>query len=79
MHIVLEMLGTKSELKKFGLELRRARIAAGLSQTDLAVKVDCSCSQIGHIEWGDNWPSLELYIKICRAVGVKEIPLVAAA
>ena len=50
--------------------LRNARIRAEMSQTDLAEKAGLSPSWISHFEAGRRLPSLEVFRKICIALGV---------
>jgi transcriptional regulator with XRE-family HTH domain len=40
-------------LKQFGINLRRLRLAKGLSQDQLGLKADISKNQIGNIERGE--------------------------
>ena len=70
------MLANEKDLKKFGLEVRKAREAAKLSQTALAAKAGFSNKHLNHIEYGTNWPSMKTYIALCRALGAGKIPLV---
>ncbi len=70
------MLATKKDLKSFGLEVRRLRNERNLSQTELADKIGFSNKHLNHIEYGTNWPSMRIYIALCRALGVEKIPLV---
>lgn len=74
--LILPMLATKKDLKTFGLEVRRLRTQSNLTQTELAKRVGFSCKQLNHIEYGVHWPSMEVYIGICRALGIDKIPMV---
>ncbi|MFG3252485.1 Scr1 family TA system antitoxin-like transcriptional regulator [Streptomyces sp. NPDC048172] len=47
----------KSAREKYGEELRRRRVAAGLTQTELSVDVVCSHTLISHIEAGRRLPT----------------------
>lgn len=71
------MLATKKDLTTFGLEVRRLRTTANLSQTALAKKAGFSNKQLNHIEYGVHWPSMKAYIALCRALGIEKIPMVA--
>lgn len=52
------------------LRMRDAREAAGLSQAELAARVDATRQTIGLIEAGRYNPSLRLCTAICRTLGV---------
>ncbi len=51
-------------------QLKQARLAKTLSQTELAKNIGVSRQTINMIETGEYNPSLELCIKICRELGV---------
>lgn len=50
------------------LRIKSARVAKDMSQSDLAAKVEVTRQTIGMIEAGDYNPTLNLCIKICRAL-----------
>ena len=50
--------------------MREVRVARGLSQGELALRVGVSRQTINMIENGGYNPTLELCIRICRALGV---------
>ena len=49
--------------------MRRARQDAGLSQEELARRIEASRQTVNMIERGDYNPSLHLCISICRTLG----------
>ena len=51
-------------------ELRKARIAAGLTQEQLAAKANVSREYVGYIERGKNVPTVTMFIKLCKAMNV---------
>jgi len=55
---------------RFGLEVRRRRLALGWSQERLAGAADLNRSYMGEIERGSVTPSLETAAKLARALGV---------
>ncbi|WP_017537862.1 helix-turn-helix domain-containing protein [Nocardiopsis halophila] len=59
----------KRLLQAYGAELRRLRNEAGLVQTALANKVNCSKSQISEIERGNVEPSSDLRTRLDQTVG----------
>lgn len=50
--------------------LSAIRLAHGLTQAELAEAVGVTIDHIGHVENGSNGISLELLLKICRALGI---------
>ncbi len=69
------MIGTKKDLERFASRLKRTRQAAHLSQVALAEKVGISNKQLNNIESATNWASMPVYIGLCRALGLVELPL----
>ena len=51
-------------------KMRQLRTALGISQGELAKRVGVSRQTVNMIENGDYNPTLELCIRICRALGV---------
>jgi predicted transcriptional regulator len=52
-------------------ELLRARVRAGLSQTELAARMGTSQSAIARLESGDTLPSTKTLLRYARATGSK--------
>lgn len=57
--------------KLVGLNIKLARIKAGLSQEELAEKADLSRLTIGTIERGEKAPSVETIGSIADALGIE--------
>jgi transcriptional regulator with XRE-family HTH domain len=55
--LIRELDSSAGPLNFFGAELRRARMAAGLSQEQLGQRVGYSAAQVGKVETGDRAPS----------------------
>ncbi len=55
---------------KKNLELKAARARLDMTQKELAEKIDVSRQTINAIEKGDYNPSINLCIKICKALNV---------
>lgn len=58
-------------LKKLGLRIREERKRAGLTQEQLAEKVDLSTDFIGYIERGKQAPYLKTLERIAQTLGVE--------
>ena len=59
------------EDKKFvGLKLRQARVAMQLSQEQLAEKIGISEKHISNIERGQNYPSLDTFLRMCLVLNL---------
>lgn len=51
-------------------EIHKARMAAGLTQEELAAKANLSREFVGYVERGKNEPTVKVFIRLCRAMGV---------
>jgi transcriptional regulator with XRE-family HTH domain len=60
----------------FGAAVRAARLAAEISQEELAHKAGVERSHMGKIERGEHMPTLALALKIAKALGVSTSDLV---
>lgn len=58
-------------IEKLGKKIKKLRNDIGLTQEELAVKIDSSRLYINHIEQGRKSPSLEILEKIARALKVQ--------
>jgi transcriptional regulator with XRE-family HTH domain len=57
--------------KLLGKRIQKRRNQLGLTQEDVAYKVDISRAYMGYIEQGRNVPSLEVLEKIARVLKVQ--------
>ncbi len=66
---------TSADLKEMARNIEHARIAAGMSQTDLAQLCGISQSHISQIELGSWGPKMHTLVLLARAlrVGVNEL------
>lgn len=64
-----------AELVKFGRRLARRRRDCCISQAQLAEKIGVSFNLVNNLERGQNWPSMPVYIAICRVLEIKSPPL----
>lgn len=62
--------------KAFGAAVRAARVAAEISQEELAHKAGVERSHMGKIERGEHMPTLALALKIAKALRVSASDLV---
>ena len=60
-----------------GKEIRKARLKAGLTQEAVAVKCRLSREFISQVERDVSSPSVENFLKICRAIHVSAGPLIS--
>lgn len=58
-------------LEKLGLNLKKYRLDASLTQEELAERVGIHPTYVGKLEGGKNNPSVKMLFKISRAIGVK--------
>lgn len=58
-------------LEKFGRNLKHYRLEMGLTQDDLATKINAHQTYIGKLELGTINPSLLRIFQITRALGIK--------
>lgn len=49
-------------------ELRKARIAAGLTQEELAAKAGISREYVNYLERGKRVPTIPVFVKLCSAM-----------
>jgi transcriptional regulator with XRE-family HTH domain len=62
---------------QLGKELRKARLAAGLTQEELAFKADISRNYVSLLELGEKSPTVQVLLRICKALGVRASALIA--
>ncbi len=55
----------------FGVVLREIRLEKGLSQDELAERIDVARNYISYLESGQRYPSLEMIIDLSQAMGVR--------
>jgi transcriptional regulator with XRE-family HTH domain len=63
-------MGKSSESVQFGFAVRQARLAAGLTQEELADRAGLDRSYIGGIERGERNPTLVVIAKVANGLGV---------
>lgn len=56
--------------KRFGVNLRRARKEAGMSQETAAIRASVHRTEVGLLERGERMPRMDTAIKMAGAVGV---------
>jgi transcriptional regulator with XRE-family HTH domain len=61
----------------FGEELRKLRLKAGLTQEEVAARADVSREYVSMLEAEKNSPTIEVFIRLCRAIGVPPAQVIA--
>jgi len=61
----------KTLRKQLGKNLKKARLKAGFTQKQVAVKADIHVNYYARVERGEENPSFEALEKIIKALGVK--------
>jgi transcriptional regulator with XRE-family HTH domain len=49
-------------------ELKKARLAAGLTQEELAAKANVSREYVNYIERGKRQPTVAVFVRLCKAM-----------
>lgn len=60
-----------------GAELRKARVAAGLTQEELAHRAGISRNYVSLLEGDAKSPTLKVFLRLCRVMGVRASRLLA--
>jgi transcriptional regulator with XRE-family HTH domain len=60
----------------FAHELRQIRRSAGLSQEEVAARARVSRQYVSMLEAGKNLPTIDVFIRLCRAVGASPADVV---
>ena len=60
-----------------GKYLRKAREAAGLTQTELAEKADVHRTYVSMLERNEKSPTLEVFFRLCKALETPPSKLIA--
>lgn len=58
------------DYEEIGLRIKEARIAAGMSQSDLAVKANLALPTVSDIEHGKNNMGLDTFVRLIEALQV---------
>jgi transcriptional regulator with XRE-family HTH domain len=51
-------------------ELKKARLAAGLTQEELAAKASVSREYVNYVERGKRQPTVVMFVRLCKAMKV---------
>lgn len=66
----------ENDIKKIGKNIKRLRLAKGMTQLDLAAECAMEYSNIARIEAGNTNPTVRTLLKIARALGISLSELV---
>ena len=61
----------------FGKELRKARLAAGMSQERLSAAAKVDRTYISDLERGRKSRTVDMLLRLCRAMGVSAAEIIA--
>ena len=65
------MSAPRKKLTGVGVAIREFRLQSGLSQDELADRMDISTPYVSMLEGGKRYPSIEMLIRIAIALGVR--------
>lgn len=74
-HRLKNTADSRKALRTFAAGVKARRTELGLTLMDLANAITISKSQMSHIECGDNWPGMAVYVKLCAELKVGVPPL----
>jgi transcriptional regulator with XRE-family HTH domain len=61
----------------FADELRKLRLKAGLTQEEVAARARVTREYVSMLESGKNTPTIDVFIRLCRAVGTAPAELIS--
>jgi transcriptional regulator with XRE-family HTH domain len=67
------------DIVHFAAQIRAARKSRKLTLHAAAERIGVSLSQFANIEMARNWPSMPVYIKLCRVFGLGQPPAIPAS
>ena len=65
----MALTGIPEHRRRLGNEIRKRRIALGLSQEELAERVDCHRNYVGNVERGEQNATIDMVARFARALG----------
>jgi transcriptional regulator with XRE-family HTH domain len=60
-------------------ELKKARLAAGLTQEELAAKANVSREYVNYVERGKRQPTVVMFVRLCKAMKIHAPEVLARA
>lgn len=75
-HRIADSKTSREALNRFAASVKTMRAASGLSLTQLAAQVGCSFKQIHNLEHALCWPSMPVYLSLCRVFKQPTPPMV---
>jgi len=61
--------------RELGVNIRARRKAIGMSQADVAREIGISSKTLCNVEMGLAWPSLPMFVRLCKALRAGRVPL----
>lgn len=71
---MLDPISNHDQRRIFAKKLRKRRTQLGVTQMWLAEKAHVSFQQINNLEHGRCYPSLDVYLALCRALAYRRVP-----
>ena len=68
-----DLESNNKNLEIFGKKIRSTRLSLGMTQEELALRIQSSRSFISSLELGKTNPSLLTLIKVCHALSIQDI------
>jgi transcriptional regulator with XRE-family HTH domain len=61
--------GIPAHRRRLGNAIRKRRVGLGLSQEQLAERIDCHRNYVGNVERGEQNITIDMLVRFCRALG----------
>ena len=58
-------------------EMKKARLAAGLTQEELAAKAGVSRESVNYVERGRRQPTVAMFVRLCKAMNASPVDVLA--
>ncbi len=65
-----------ASIRVFAKELRQLRLKAGLTQEEVGSRAGVSREYVSMLEGGKNVPTIDVFVRLCRAIDVSPAELI---